>query len=222
MISSFLSGTVLLMKMTTRRAMIAPIALSMTIAMSACASDDETSDSGTTDSTTTVGSETTSPDDSAAGSPSTGTGSESASAPGSADATTGRTAIALTAIATAEEGTGGVAYEIDDQDDDGTWEVDVRDGDASVEVKLNADGTQILEQENDDLDDDDKAGLDAASITLSEAIQTAINHVGGELDDAELEEDDGQHYWEVSVDTPENDDVEVHVSVNGEILKVDD
>lgn len=144
------------------------------------------------------------------------------------DATTGDagadlTALGLTAIATAEAETGGTAYEIDDLDDDGTWEVDVRVDDHSVEVTLSQDGTEVLETEQDDLDDDDRAALDAATITLSDAIELAVAEVNGVLDDAELEgEDDGRpHHWEVSVDTAERDDVEVLISVTGEVLGTD-
>lgn len=133
------------------------------------------------------------------------------------------TATALAAIQTAETEAGGTAYEIDDQDDDGTWEVDVRVEDHSVEVTVSADGTEVLETEQDDLDGDDRAALDAATITLSEAIELSIAEVGGVLDDAELEdEDDGQpHHWEVSVDTDSRDDIDVLVSVTGEILGTD-
>lgn len=133
------------------------------------------------------------------------------------------TAAALEAIDTAEAETGGVAYEIDDQDSDGSWEIDVRVDDRSVEVTVAEDGITVLGTEDDDLDDDDRAALDAATITLQEAINLAVEEVGGVLDDAELEDDNGTYYWEVSVDgTDRGDDVEVKVSVTGEILEIDD
>ncbi|USQ78912.1 hypothetical protein NF556_14935 [Ornithinimicrobium faecis] len=145
-----------------------------------------------------------------------------ASSPGD-DAAGDLTAVALVAIGTAEAEAGGTAYEIDDQDDDGTWEVDVRVDDRSVEVTVSEDGTQVVETEDDDLDDEDRAALDASTITLAEAIELAVAEAGGVLDDAELEgEDDGQpHHWEVSVDTDEQDDIEVLVGVDGEILGTD-
>lgn len=128
----------------------------------------------------------------------------------------------MQAIAAAEDEAGGTAYEIDDQEQDGSWEVDVAVGDRSVEVTVDADGA-VTRTDDDDLDGDDRAGLDAATITLVEAIELAIGEVGGVLDDAELEEDDGTHYWEVSLDgTDRGDDVEVKVSVTGEVLETDD
>lgn len=133
------------------------------------------------------------------------------------------TAIALSAIETAEAETGGTAYEIDDQDEDGTWEVEVRVDDRSVEVTVSEDGTAVVSTEDDDLDEDDRAALDAATITLADAIQMGVAEVGGVLDDAELEdEDDGlPHHWEVSVDTEDGRSVEVLVSIDGEILGTD-
>lgn len=174
--------------------------------------DDDATEDGTVDSTD---------DDGASGSDDDDTASGSDDATGAVDGDL--TAFALAAIDTAEAETGGVAYEIDDQDDDGTWEVDVRVDDRSVEVTVSADGRTVEGTEDDDLDDDDRAGLDAATITLQEAIEAAVAEAGGVLDDAELKEEDGSHRWEVSLDgTDRGDDVEVLVSVTGEVLGLDD
>lgn len=60
------------------------------------------------------------------------------------------------AIEAAEQEADGTAYEIDDQDDDETWEVDVAKGKTSSEVQVAADGTARVEDADDDLDDDDR------------------------------------------------------------------
>ncbi len=75
----------------------------------------------------------------------------------------------------------------------------------------------------DDLDDDDRAGLEAATTTLGEAVETALAEVGGTLDDVELDEEDGTWVWSVSVDrTDDGDDVEVHVdAATGEVVRVE-
>lgn len=169
--------------------------------------------------------EGTSGDDATDDTDDTGTADDDATGEGQ-DSTAGAadlTATALLAVATAEQETGGTAYEIDDQDDDGTWEVDVALEGRSVEVTVSADGTTVVgTEDDDDLDEEDRAGLAAATITLQDAIRVAVEEVGGVLDDAELEEEDGQHYWEVSVDTTDgDDDVEVKVSVAGTVLSVD-
>lgn len=131
------------------------------------------------------------------------------------------TQAGLRAIATAEAEVGGTAFAIDDEDDDQTWEVDVAAGDRQVEVEVSADGTQVTGTDDDDLDDDDRAGLQQAQVEIGDAIQTAVAEVDGTLDDAELTEDDGQFAWEVSVDTSD-DDIEVHVDITtGDVLTVD-
>lgn len=228
------------MKTTTRRSLSAAFALTLALGLGACGDTDTTTDGVTADSPAGAGAaeeETTSEETGDADATDTGdaaasdTGDAAASGSGGAADTTDPgaaeasdvNASALAAIATAQSETGGVAYEIDDQDDDNSWEVDVRVDDRSIEVTVAADGT-VIDTENDDLDSDDRAGLDAATITLEQAIEIALAEVGGTLDDAELEEDDGVHYWEVTLDdTSRGDDVEVKVDVTtGEIIKIDD
>ena len=74
------------------------------------------------------------------------------------------------------------------------------------------------------LDDDDRDGLEAAEITVGDAIKAGLDEVDGTFDDVELEEEDGSHYWEVTVDsTDSGDDVEVKIDVtDGEVISVDD
>lgn len=98
----------------------------------------------------------------------------------------------------------------------------MRAGDRSVEVTVSPDGTTVESTEEDDLDAEDRDALDAASITVVEAIEIAVGEVGGVLDDVELDEEDGTYAWEVTLDgTDSGDDVEVLVSVTGEVLRTD-
>lgn len=222
------------MTATRTTALSAGFALALALGMGGCASDDaetptqpatqdSVGDDGAPGDTGTTGeagdAETTGDAADTATDPATTGDAAEATPDGSADDVT---AQALQAIETAEGEAGGTAYGIDDQEDDGSWEVDVAVGDRSVEVTVGADGS-VTSTEDDDLDDDDRAGLDAATITLSEAIEQAVGEVGGHLDDAELDEDDGTHFWEVSLDgTDRGDDIEVKVSVAGEVLEIDD
>lgn len=212
------------MKRTT--SLTIALALATTLGLSACADEDPVSAGVSPDATESVasGDATDDADDS---DDATDDGDDSDDADSSGPVAVPApsddpTAIALAAIATAEEEAGGTAYEVDDQDDDGTWEVDVRVGDRSVEVTVSADGATVVGTEEDDLDGDDAAGLDAATISLTEAIEAAVAEVGGVLDDAELDEEDGTHAWKITVDGADaGDDVEVLVSVTGEVLRTD-
>ena len=108
---------------------------------------------------------------------------------------------ALQAIQFAEAETGGVAYKIDDEDSDRAWEVTLlRPEGNAIEVKVNREGTEVLSTEDEDTD------LSAPpATTIQDAIGAAVAHTPGLLDDAELDEDDGQLYWEVTIEQDGND-----------------
>lgn len=136
------------------------------------------------------------------------------------DATDATTEDVYAAIGLAESEAGGTAFEVD-REDDGTegWEVSVAVGDEEVDVDVDLAGTEVLGTDrDDDLDDDERAALAAATITLADAIRTALAEVDGVLDDVELDEEDGTGVWEVSV----GDDTEVYIDVaTGDVLRVD-
>lgn len=130
-------------------------------------------------------------------------------------------ANALAAIVAAAESAGGVAYEIDDADGDGQWEVDVQVGNRSHEVTVAADGT-VLGTEESDMDAEDNNRLAQAQITLQQAIERALQEVPGNLDDVELDQENDLDVWEVTIDEPNNDGVEVYIDASsGEVVRVD-
>lgn len=205
--------------MTTRRALILPLALTLSLGLVGCGVEDEPAVE-----------ETSAPETITAEQPAqettqgAGTDGEDATGPDAAVGLGEVTEAGLAAIEAAEAETGGTAYEIDDEDGDRSWEVRVRVDDTSVEVKVAEDGTVTVEEE-DDLDDDDRAGLDAASISLKMAIQAATAEVeGGVLDDAELASQGNSFHWEVTLDgTEQGDDLEVVVDAEtGEVTGVEE
>lgn len=195
----------------TRSALIA-LTAALTLGVTACGSADDSDDTAenTTSSSASATSEASASEDTSEESPSEGSGSESASATSGSD--DGGLKAVLDAIEVAEKETDGTAYEVDDQDDDGTWEIDIAKGDRSIEVEVGDDGSASTD-DDDDLDDDDRAGIKAAKITVGDAIEAALEEVDGTFDDAELEEENGTHFWEVTIDAADDDDVEVHVDV---------
>ena len=144
---------------TTRPALIA-LTAALTLGITACGSTDDpdagdetaTVSSSSTSDSTGSDDDTTDDDDAAS--------ADDATADSSDDSTTGSSGdgdlqSVLDAIEAAEKEADGTAYEIDDQDDDETWEVDVAKGKTSSEVQVAADGTARVEDADDDLDDDD-------------------------------------------------------------------
>ncbi|WP_022923088.1 PepSY domain-containing protein [Ornithinimicrobium pekingense] len=203
------------MNIPTNRTLTAALTLALAVGLTACGSGDDGTDGAGVEATTPVEATT---DDTATAEDTSADGTATGGAAGDL------TATALTAVATAEDEAGGTAYEIDDQDDDGSWEVDVAVGDRSVEVTVSEDGLTVVGTEDDDLDDDDRTAVEAAGTTLADAIETAVTEVGGTLDDAELEEEDGAWLWKVTVDGADSgdDDVDVLVDVSsGEVVSTD-
>ncbi|MDO4784773.1 MAG: PepSY domain-containing protein [Propionibacteriaceae bacterium] len=128
---------------------------------------------------------------------------------------------ALAAIATAEKAVGGIAVGIDDEDDDKAWEVDVQTENRRVEVKISADGTTIVKQEEEDHEADEWAAVSGAKIRIADAIKAALAHTPGRFDDADLDDDNKRWHWDVSVypqGSTDSTDLEVDPA-NGQVSK---
>ena len=217
------------MTTTTTRTMTAAFALTFALGVSACDTDSTGGDGVQAEtSSTPAGGATDDASDDGARTTEAGVGTadaEETTAAGddSTAAATGDLAGVLAAIKAAEAEVGGTAYEVDKHGADGTWEIDVQDGDRSVEVRVAADGTIQKTEEHHAMDADDRVALEGAKVTISEAITAAIDEVGGELDDAELDEKNGTYAWEISVDATDEgrDDVEVRIDlVSGKVQSV--
>ncbi|WP_079576497.1 hypothetical protein [Krasilnikoviella flava] len=173
---------------TARRTAV-PVALALTLGLvlTACADD-----SG--DGAAPAGGTTTSTDD-----PATSGATDDGASPSASAVPEHRTAAGLLAIATAEKKAGGTAFAIDDPDRDNTWEIGVATGKISVEVEVSADGTEVVGTRDDDLDADDRQAIADAKFSITQAIERTVATSGGDLDDAELDEDDGRFQWSVTV-----------------------
>ncbi|MCK9794441.1 PepSY domain-containing protein [Isoptericola sp. 4D.3] len=182
---------------TARRiAVPAALALSLGLALTACADDSGDGSTPADETTTSAGAD----DGASPGTDDTDdTATDDDASPSASASPEHRTAAGLLAIATAEKKAGGTAFAIDDPDRDNTWEVDVATGKISVEVEVSADGTEVVRTEEDDLDADDRRALADAKFSITQAIERTVATAGGDLDDAELDEDDGRYHWSVTV-----------------------
>ena len=178
----------------TARRIAVPAALALTLGLALTACADGAGDGGApAEETATSSGEDTATDDT------TTDDATDTTSPSAPMAPEHRTAAGLLAIATAEKKAGGTAYAIDDPDRDNTWEVDVATGTISVEVEVSADGTEVVRTQEDDLDADDRRALADATVSITQAVERTVAKSGGALDDAELDEDDGRHHWSVTV-----------------------
>lgn len=197
----------------TRPHLTAALALTLALGLSACGGDDSSLDGVNADAPVDMTTDDAGATDDATSDQAAST--DAAASTGTAAAADDVTAAALAAIGTAEDAVGGTAYEIDDQDGDGTWEVEVAVGDRSHEVTVSADGAQVVgTPEEDGLDADDAAALEAAQATLAGAVGTAVDEVGGVLDGASLDEEDGSHRFEVELNRTDGGDDDITVVVD--------
>ncbi|MDO8147525.1 hypothetical protein Q6350_03685 [Isoptericola sp. b515] len=125
-----------------------------------------------------------------------------------------RTERALQTIAAMETSFGAGAFAVEGNGDGAEWKLELAQGDDRLKVKAEADTTGVAptDTKRDDLDDDDRAALGSARVSLSQAIVRVVEASGGVLDEAELEEDDSTALWKVTVRLGD-DDVEYRVDV---------
>lgn len=192
--------------MSNSRAALIALTSAAVLAMTACGSGDDGPDNP--DDTVTMG------ESSPAGSSSSSTTSSDVET--TSESEDGSLSAILAAIEAAEVQTGGVPYDIDDLDGDDIWEINLAKDNLSLEVEVSPTG-DVLEKETDGLHPEVREGLDTAQVPLEEAIRIAMKKVDGLFHDAELEEENGQHHWEVSIDTAdteeEDDDHQIRVDV---------
>lgn len=197
-------------------------ALALALPLAACGSDDAEAPAGPA---VTGGAEEATPGaDGSDGSEQSSTtapdepGATDTDQPGAADGNLN--AGAERAIALAEDEVGGTAFELDLEDDGpGQWEVSVAVDDEEHVVYVDLAGEELLRSAQvGPLDREHRAGLDAATISITEAIAIALDEADGIVDDVDLDDENGVLVWEVSID----DVAEVTIDVaTGEVLQVD-
>lgn len=117
--------------------------------------------------------------------------------------------LALAHVADAG-GAGGVVIGQDLEDRDNRWDVDVLAGDQLYEVKVRTTGESTATDEQESADDDDRDAA-AASVTVEQAIDAALAHTAGIIEEIKWEDDD-RAGWKVDVvPTGQDDEVELRV-----------
>lgn len=132
------------------------------------------------------------------------------------------------AVSAAQENFEGELVELELDEDNSEWvyKVHLENDTEEYEVELSADDLSVLSEEtetDDDNDTDDQFSYGDA-IPHDEAVQTALDEVGGELEGWTLDRDDGQLEYDVELrDTDNGDDTDVTINAeSGEVIEVDD
>ena len=110
----------------------------------------------------------------------------------------------------------GVVTELDTDDD--YSEIFVYDGQTEWELEVDRESFEVIDTEDDGIDSDDQEKAEAVEIDIVEALTTASEEGGAEVEQAELDTEDGTVVWEIEL----SNDVEVYVDVvTGEVVKTD-
>ncbi|WP_411843166.1 PepSY domain-containing protein [Salinicoccus sp. HZC-1] len=145
------------------------------------------------------------------------------------------------AVDKAKENFEGKVTEVELDEDDGVYhyEIEMKNGKKDYEVNINAEDLSVLEEDfdsDDDLDDDvdDKFEYDDNGKTeqtkvytdsqenkglksAEEAVNAAKERFDGEVEEVELDEDDGIYYYEIEM---KNGKKEYEVDINAETLSI--
>lgn len=174
--------------------------LSAPLLLSACSSQD--SGSNASDSSNSAPATVTVTENEASS-----TNSSPAEATSSSAASSSEEDPAFAIIATVlAEHQDGIITSIDREYSSTNYEVDVVVGDEHLELKVTNDG-QITQDDRDN-DDEDIQEARTATVTVTQALEQALEqHPDGVVDSAELDDDDGQLSWDVDLDDASGNDL---------------
>ncbi|MCD2138450.1 PepSY domain-containing protein [Salinicoccus halitifaciens] len=132
------------------------------------------------------------------------------------------------AVSAAQENFDGELMELELDQEDGDWvyKVSMENESEEYEAKMLAEDLSVISEEtesNDGMDANDVFAYEDA-IPHDEAVRTAMDEVGGELEGWTLDKDDGQLEYEIELmNTDAGGDAEVKINAeSGEILETDD
>jgi len=113
----------------------------------------------------------------------------------------GTSETVVSAVVRAESDAGGRAFDLD-REDDGTWEIHVVANGRAVDLRISADGEQVLSRgDADALDAADRAAIESAGTTMADAVRTAVAaHGGGSVEEVGIEQAGDGPVWQVSFD----------------------
>ena len=212
----------------TRKTALTGTGVLAALALAACGTTADNGDDGSVspevDASSAVAS-TPATDDASTTSASASSSASSTAAAASSGSGTGQADDPAYAVidAVLEKHGDGIIVEVDANDDDTTWEVDVVVGEEVKELDVTADADITETDRESDLEDVQKAK--DAEVTAQQALDTAREGRDGvTLDKMDLDDDNGTLQWEVEFDREDGSDgPEVEIDArSGEVLTVDE
>ena len=205
-----------------KRYKLASALLSASLVMAACGGADENPDSSEVDEVVEENEEFASTEESTEES-----NSQSSGSTGDTIAPEDLNHDAEEAVNAASENFDGELVEVELDNEDGQWlyKVDMESESEEYEAKLSVDDLSVVEEQtesDDDFNTDEHFSYGDA-VPAEEAVQTAMDETNGELEGWTLDKDDDQLQYEVDMKNGDNEDSDVTINAeNGEIVETDD
>ncbi|WP_271400212.1 PepSY domain-containing protein [Salinicoccus roseus] len=205
-----------------KRYKLASALLSASLVMAACGGADENPDSSEVDEVVEENEEFASTEESTEES-----NSQSSGSTGDTIAPEDLNHDAEEAVNAASENFDGELVEVELDNEDGQWlyKVDMESESEEYEAKLSVDDLSVVEEQtesDDDFDTDEHFSYGDA-VPAEVAVQTAMDETNGELEGWTLDKDDDQLQYEVDMKNGNNEDSDVTINAeNGEIVETDD
>lgn len=132
------------------------------------------------------------------------------------------------AVDTARESFDGELIQVELDHDDGQWvyKVDMEQGSEEYEVKLSVEDLSVVNEstETDDDDDSEDQFEYSEAVTAEDAVQTAIDEAGGngEIEGWSLDKDDGSLEYEIELKNTDNGDADIKINAeSGDVIETD-
>lgn len=90
------------------------------------------------------------------------------------------------------------------------------------EVQASKDQNTKKSSKSSEQDKKESSKKEQQNITTEEAIQIALDTVYGEVDDVDLEDEDGQLYYEIEIETDDDLEAEIQIhAITGEVISIE-
>lgn len=198
----------------TKNLSFALIAAGLVLVLSACGDGDGTqAPEGPGQTQTVTATPGGSPVASPGGSPAASLGGSPGATGGTSSPVAGAQRDARAAVATAVAAVNGsTAIGLDFSESRQEWEVELISADAEHEVRVSAEGTEMLEnEEGGAVDEEDRSALEGVTVTLAQAVEAAEQEADGQVEEASLESENDKPVWEFELRSEDGRSTEVQI-----------
>ncbi|WP_020006873.1 PepSY domain-containing protein [Salinicoccus albus] len=117
-----------------------------------------------------------------------------------------------------------VGLELDNEDNQWVYEVDLQNESEEYSATLSVDDLSIVNEETDSDDDQDTGDqfTYGNAVPAEEAMQTALDEAGGEIEGFSLDMDDGQMEYDIELKNTDNGEADILIAAeSGDIIETD-